>query len=123
MQKTLIAVALLLAAALPSVAFANPCDGIDHNLSAVPAGRLAPALAHRMHVQSLEVQGVLKKGDWVVLRVLSVHMEPAELFFSSNPLNNHYIYLWGGVVMDTDTDETDTRNSVLKNVPPPRSSS
>lgn len=115
MRMTL-AVALLLAA-LPAAAYAAPCDGVSHSLNGVLTPELATILARQMNAQSLEVQGVLKEGQWTVLRVLPTHKEPAELFFSSDPLKNHYVYLWGGVVMDTDADEKSTQQGLLKNVP------
>jgi len=87
----------VLALALVSAsAMANPCSVINLNLSENRKKILAPVLARKMTLESVEVLESYRYGGWQIIYVDTIVSDGAFLFFKGNPLKMQYKTFWAG---------------------------
>jgi len=93
----------------------SPCSGIDRGLTDARKSALAPALARQLQVSTVDVLQSFAARGWTIIYVATHESDNAFLFFSGDPLANHYITLWGGAA--TKDEEHDIKDWTFKNAP------
>jgi hypothetical protein len=93
---------------LIQAAAANPCDGLEKNVSPAQEQALAPVIAEQLndhkspetaslqHVKTANVLSSLQFGSWSVLYVDTGVSDEGYLFYSTDPLKKHFLTLWAG---------------------------
>jgi hypothetical protein len=99
----------------------SPCGGINRSLSNISREDLTGAIAKQLNVPSPTVLELLATDNWSIIRVDPHTYEKVYLFYSGNPLKDHFITEWGGVAM-TPEEFRIVREWVTKNAPgiPPK---
>lgn len=114
-SSVLAAFSLALAfAAFPAEA-ENPCSGVDRALTKERSSALAPAVAKQLGAKRAEISQAFRYGGWSILYVSTGEADDAYVFYSADPLRNHYVTLWGGVAVES--EEQQILDWTLRNAP------
>ena len=102
-----------------SVWAASPCDGVDRGLTNERKAALAPVIAKQLNVKRVDVLQSFRQGEWSIIYVDNHEWDNGFLFYSSDPLKNHYVTVWGGIALPQ--EEREIRKWTIKNahgIPP-----
>jgi len=94
---------------------ATPCEGVDRSLPNDRKAALAPAIAKQLHSKRVDVLQSFRDGNWQIIYVDTHDSDNGFLFYSHDPMRNHYVTVWGGVALGD--EETEIRTWTLKNAP------
>lgn len=76
---------------------------------------MVPAISKQLHLPKVAVRQSFRNNDWNIIYVETFVSDETFLFFSGDPLNNHYITKWSGGA--SPSEEEDIRGWVKKNLP------
>jgi hypothetical protein len=105
-------VVALLVAALTAHA-ASRCDGVDRGLSNERKAALAPVIAKRLSVSSVNVLQSYQVGGWRILYVDTHQSDEVFLFYSGDPLTSPQVASWSGAAQID--EEQQIKEWTLKN--------
>ncbi|KAB7739001.1 hypothetical protein F2P47_14480 [Parvibaculum sedimenti] len=94
---------------------ASPCEGVDRSLTTERKAALAPAISQQLHLPKVTVLQSFRDNDWSIIYVQTFVSDETFLFFSGDPLNNHYITKWSGGA--SPSEEKDIKVWMKKNLP------
>lgn len=118
MKKKVQAVFLLLVAAVaiqPCTWSASPCDNVNRNLTNQNKAAWAPEIARQLHAQKVDVLQSFRFEGWTIIYVDSHEADEAFLFYSPDPVRNHYVTMWSGAAAKN--EEQSIKGWTLKNAP------
>lgn len=78
-------------------ASSTPCDGLKLRLVGDYKKKLELPISKQLNVRTVEVMEEFSLSNWYVVHVKPHEAEEVFLFYTSEPLNNKYINLWGGI--------------------------
>jgi hypothetical protein len=100
---------------ISSLAYGEPCEKIDFNLSKENIAKLIPIIAKQLHVKNIDILKSFNMGNWHIFYVDTHESDEVFLFYSNDPLSSQYITLWSGAA--TSDEEQKIKDWVIKNVP------
>ncbi|MHB8455883.1 MAG: hypothetical protein ACYDDO_14585 [Acidiferrobacterales bacterium] len=118
-RQTAFAMVLALIAVLTTIVSAacaaSPCDGVNRNRTKQRKTALTAVIAKQLQVPAVDVLESFRVGGWSVIYVDTHQSDQAFLFYSHDPLTNHYVILWGGATRRS--EEQEIRDWTLKKAP------
>lgn len=94
---------------------ADPCDGIDRSLTAEQKLVLAPSVATRLNVSSVEILQAFRSGSWTILYVDTHRSDEVFLFFAADPQLTMPLTSWSGAAARDEQESI--RDWIIKNAP------
>lgn len=114
-NRTQILLVLLCVLAPYSIWAASPCDGVDRSLTADRKIALASAIAKQLQASRVDVLESFRLDSWSIIYVGTDNSDNAFLFYSGDPLVDHFVTLWGGAA--TENEQNSIRRWALKHAP------
>ena len=94
---------------------ASPCDNVDRSLTDKSKAALAPVIARQLRAKKVDVLQAFRFGGWTIIYVDSHNSDPPYLFYSHDPLHEHYVTLWSGAAAFF--EEQEIKDWTRKNAP------
>lgn len=83
----------------------TPCDGIDRMLTRGQTLQLSKRAAEQFADPGATVDQIFRLGGWSILYVNFTKSDPGFVFYNRDPMNTHYITVWGGAAGYNEEDE------------------
>ena len=93
----------------------SACVGINREITSQSKAILTPVIAQQLHVRTVEILESFKIDRWSIYYVNPIQADSVYVFYAGNPINEHYVTLWGGYAFSDEKDKI--KSWVIKNAP------
>ena len=93
----------------------SACDGINREITSKSKVTLTSAIAKQLHVRTVEILESFKIDRWSIYYVNPIQADSVYVFYAGNPINEHYVTLWGGYAFSD--EKYKIKSWVIKNAP------